>query len=245
VAKTPPPEVPRGELTPAALGLWFTRFRVWAADQAARVLALESVPAAVAAVVSDGTDFSSYRHKAGNSGLSPWNVAGMVAGGGLNTYAAPTLNNFYAVPFLAPKRGGSIVALAWDSNAALGNSRIAVYTNRADDDLYPNALLGESGSKANTGAATIVSTTGLTIGPLTPGGLYWLAIVHDNAGTQLRKVDATSTAGMLGAPLAQVQTNPGIKVAFVFGAPPATFPSGGAYINISSDVVPALGYRVG
>jgi hypothetical protein len=61
VAKTPPPEVPRGELTPAALGLWFTRFRVWAAEMAARTLALESGTSS-AGVAGDGAALHSFMH---------------------------------------------------------------------------------------------------------------------------------------------------------------------------------------
>lgn len=243
MARTPTPEVPRGDLTPEALGLWFTRFKPWAAETMARLLALETAQAPASA---DGTDFSSYRHISGNAGLAAhWNVANMVAGGALNAYGSPAVNSFYAFPFVAPKRGGSIIALAWDSNAALGNGRIAVYTNTAPDTLYPNALLGETGSQANTGGATVVSVTGLSIGPLTPGDLYWLAYVTDNAGASLRKLDPAGASGLLGAPLAQISTSPGIKVAFTFGAPPSTFPAGGAYINTGSDIALALGYRVG
>lgn len=249
MARTAPPEVPRGDLTDQALGLWFTRFKAWAAElQTERQTTADAIAALQGATVTDvdGTDFSFFRHVSGNAGLAAhWNIAGAVAAGGVNTYASPTVNQFYAHPFIAPKRGGTISALAWDSNAALGNSRIAVYSNTADDTLYPNALLGESGSKANTGGATVVSTTGLSIGPLTPGALYWLAYVTDNGSASIRRLDPTSCTGLFGAPLGSVQTPTGIKVAFTFGTPPATFPAGGSYIRSDlTDYGFALGYRL-
>lgn len=234
----PPPKPPMDD---AGLARWLLAVGVWGAAAERRVAALE---AAAAADVADGTDFSSFRHEPGNSSLSPWNVANMVAGGGLNFYATPVQNRFYALPFIAPRRGGIITALAWDSNAAAGNSRIAVYGNNAPDDLYPGSFLGETGSKANTGGATVVSTSNLNIGPLTAGELYWLAYVTDSAAASVRKLDPAAASGMLGGPLANITTNPGVKVAFTFGAPPAAFPSGGTYIDTTTDFAPALGYRV-
>lgn len=243
----PPP--PRGTaLTDEALARWLDAMNTWGKDQDKRVLALENAPepeAAVAEDPDDGTGFASFAHISGGAGLAAhWNVAAMVTGNGLTTYYSPAANTFYAVPFIAPKRGGSIEALAYDSNVATGNSRIAVYTNTSPAVLYPDELLGESGSKANTAASTIVSTTGLSLGPLTPGELYWLAYVNDNVAASVRKLDPGACSGMLGAPLAQISTPPGIKVAFTYAAPPSTFPAGGTYINTSSDFAPALGYRV-
>lgn len=235
----PPPKPPVDEPT---LARWLLAVGVWGAAAEKRVLALE---AARTAAADDGTGYASFAHISGNAGMAAhWNVANMAAGGGLNVYYSPAANTFYAVPFIAPKRGGRVISLAYDSNVAVGNSRIGLYTNTAPGTLYPSTLLGESGSKANTAGSTIVSTTGLTLAPLTPGELYWLAYVNDNVAASVRKLDPTGCSGILGAPLAQISTPPGIKVAYAYAAPPSTFPAGGAYINTGSDYAPALGYQV-
>lgn len=252
MARTPPPEVPRGDLTPEALGLWFTRFKAWAKElqdhqvtAEADIAALEVITGVVAPAAADGTDFGSFRHKPGNSSLSPWNVAGAAVGGQVSAYVAWTglANTLVAVPFIAPRRGGIISDLAWDSGVATGNARVAVYSNLADDNLYPNALLGETGSKANL-ATTVMSTTGLTLGPLTAGELYWLAINTDNAAAQFRALNVAAVHSLLGIPFGLVSGNACITVASAYGAPPSTFPAGGAYQSTTANQTPALGYKV-
>jgi hypothetical protein len=243
-----PPRAEGGAVSPQAMGHWLTRLQNWGRELQGRVGTLEGADpeAAETDAADDGTSFASFAHISGNAGLAAhWNVANMASGGGLNTYYSPAANTLYATPFVAPRRGGSVIALGYDSDVATGNSRVALYTNTAPGTLYPAALLGETGSKANTAGATVVSATGLSLGPLTPGELYWLAYFNDNAAASVRKLDTTSCSGVLGGPLGQISTPPGIKVAQAFGPAPATFPAGGAYINSGSDSAPALLYRVG
>jgi hypothetical protein len=242
VAKVPPPEVPRGALTPEALGLWFTKFKSWAPDLVARVLALETAPAAVAAA-ADGTDFGAYRHKPGNSSLSPWNIAGAAVGDVLGAMTAMTANanQLFAFPFVAPKRGGTLTALAYDSNNANGVSHMGVWANKANDDLYPGALLLDAGNKANS--AALKTYTGLTVS-LTAGSLYWIGYEVDDATAAIRKLASTLMSSMLGVPFGGTGCNQGIKVAHALAAFSATFPAGGAYTNVATDPTPALGYQV-
>lgn len=242
-----PPEVPRGPLTDEAVGLWFTRFKAWSADMAARTLALENAPAVEipeAEEVLDGTDFGAYRHTPGNSSLSPWNIAGAAVGDVLGALTAMTSNDnqLFAFPFVAPKRGGTLTALAYESGNANGVVRMGVYANKAVDDLYPGALLVDAGSKANT--AALKTYTGLT-NALTAGALYWAVFVVDDATASIRKLASTCMTSMLGAALTSTAMNQGIKVAFTLAALPATFPTGGAYTTVASDPTPALGYQVG
>lgn len=235
----PPP--PRGDVDAQALGHWYTKLENWAKDLQARVGTLEGD---AAEGTDDGTDFSSFRHKPGNSSLSPWNIAGMAVGDVLGAMTAMTsnANQLFAMSFVAPKRGGTLTALAYDSNNANGVSRMGVWANRASDDLYPGSLLLDAGAKANT--AALKSYTGLTLA-LTAGELYWLGFVVDDATASIRKIASTCMTAMLGAPFGGTGMNQAIKVAFTAGAFGGTFPTGGAYTNAATDPVPALGYQVG
>ena len=240
MASLPAPEVPRGELTPQALGVWFTKFSVWMKDRDRRLVALEGGSSGAGSSGADGTDWGSYRHKPGNSSLSPWYIAGHVAGVYTGATAAPAANNFYAVPFIAPKRGGTLSSVAWRSTRVTGNGRIAVYSNKAADNLYPDALLADGGSVAQTNA---LKTSAVSV-VLTAGQLYWLAYVASGSNA-VHLLDPTvpAVAAILGTSFA-TDINAAIKVAFTFGAAPATFPAGGAYVIAAASETPALGYQV-
>jgi hypothetical protein len=238
VSVTPPPEVPRGELTPEALGLFLTKFSVWSKDVARRVQTLEDEPDAAAAA-DDGTDWSSYLHLPGNSSLTAFRYAGCSDSAGILT-AVIAANTLRAFPFIAPKRGGTLDRLVFEVNVgAAGNGRVGLYANLADDNLYPGALLADGGG-ISTNAAGVKSAT-VSVA-LTPGQVYWLAHVGD-AGPTLLCLAPGQFSHILGVKAdGSGGVNTGISVAFTYAALGSTFPSGGAFIGGVNS--PALAYRV-
>lgn len=247
MARTPPPEVPRGRLDEAALGLWFTRYKAWSAELQkerlsvdARLVALEGGDTAVASS-ADGTDFGSYRHKPGNASLSTWNLAGVVAGSALAAAGAIGANLIFAFPFVAPKRGGTLSAIAYEGGNGIGVARMGVYANAADDSLYPGTLLYDGGNVANSAAVKTFSPSLA----LTAGALYWLGWIIDDGTGSARKLVAAHMGAMLGAPLGATTMNHGITVTATGGSALAsTYPAGGAYVDVGATASPALGYRV-
>jgi hypothetical protein len=193
--------------------------------------------------VGEGTDYHSFCHAPGNSGLSPYAIAGF--SGGLQPTANPlamTANQLYAMPFVAPRRGGTVTKLAWRSTGSTGNGRLGVYTNKAANDLYPGTLLGETGSVAQTNA---LKTTTVSIGPLTPGQLYWLVYCASGSNTIYSlHFQHGATSSFLGYEPSNTYTPAGILVAFTFGALPSTFPGSGTLTVDPNNGIPLLMYQV-
>lgn len=159
------------------------------------------------------------------------------------TTGAMTLNTLWAMPFVAPARGGVLDRIACEVTTlvAAQNLRIGLYENKADyRDVYPGALLADSGniSMATTG----IKSFGLTQA-LVPGRIYWVALVTSESTTQrMRGLAVGGVSHFLGmADTATSLLNLGINVAFTFGALPDPFTAGGAYVTAIP--VPVLRYR--
>lgn len=178
-----------------------------------------------------------FRH-AGGSGLEVWYLAGASNGLALAT-ATMTANVLRAFPFVAPARGGTLDRLGFNVTTLLaGNSRIGLYASVSESNLYPSALLEDSGSisTATTGVKSYTINRALK-----PGRLYYLAHVCDVA-VVLRGFAVGGVSSVLGISNALGTTpNLGVSVAHTYGALPATFTAGGAMITAVP--LPALGYR--
>jgi hypothetical protein len=186
-----------------------------------------------------GRDWSSYRHAGGNS-IEAWYYANVGNGTALTT-GAPSADTIRALPFVAPARGGTMDRIAINVTANVGgtSARIAVYSNTADDNLYPSVLLADSGvlSTASNG----VKSSAITVA-LQAGALYWLAHVGNGAPT-LRCLAVGGVSPVLGTDntLGTAPTA-GLSVAYAFAAFPATFPSGA--VAFAAVPIPALAYRM-
>jgi hypothetical protein len=239
MATTPPPEVPRGLLTPEALGLWFTRFSAWSKEMAARTLALEGV---TSSGVGDGAALHSFMHQ-GGSGWSSWRVAG--AHTVQNAVGvALTANQLRAVPFVAPKGATLLTALGFEVTLGLaGNARCGLYTNKADGNLYPDKLLADGGG-FTTNAAAVKNVTGLAV-PLVAGELYWLAHVQDAAPSIRCLTTPTDVLGHSNDALGNIWVD--LRVAFTYAALPAAFPAGAlpdTNSGTTTTSVPSLYFKV-
>lgn len=156
------------------------------------------------------------------------------------TLVASTL---YAMPFVAPARGGVLDRIAAEVTTlnAGDNCNIGLYENKADQrDVYPGALLETSGSISV--ATTGIKSYGISRA-LVPGRIYWLAInLSDN--TVFRCLAVGGVSAFLGMDTAGTTLqNCGISVASTFASAPMPdpYPAGGAYITAVP--VPVLRYR--
>lgn len=188
----------------------------------------------------DGRDWSSYKHATGGSGLTAHYIAGCNNSAALTT-GAPALNTLFALPFIAPQRGGTADLIDFEvTTLAAGNARVGLYNNVADNNLYPNLLLADGGSvSVNT---TGVKSTVINVA-LNGGQLYWLAWVGGTAAATLRCLNLANMPHILGVSAAgSAAPNVGIQVAFTFGALPSTFTASGSYLTTVP--VPVLRLRI-
>ena len=154
------------------------------------------------------------------------------------TFAANTL---YALPLVAPARGGVISVIGCEvTTASAGNSvEVLLYANQTDQsDIYPGALLAFTGNMSAT--STGIKTVGITQA-LTPGAIYWLGLTT-NASIVCRGLAVGGVAHFLGMDSTATNlVNMGITVAETHGAHTANFPAGGTWITAIP--IPILRYR--
>lgn len=202
---------------------------------------LQRSGSAIVGVAPGGTvyrDLASFR-QAGTSPLEVWYVANLGGATALTT-GAPTANVLRAMPFIAPARGGTLDRLAFNVTTLLaGNARLALYEATSDSNIYPSARRFVSAANISTGSAGVKSET-ISVA-LTPGRLYWIALVTSAAPT-LRCLAVGGVSPLLGLSSALgTAPNVGLSVAFSFAAPPDPFPSGAAFITAVP--IPALACR--
>lgn len=199
-------------------------------DNGSSGLAATDVQAAIDEIAgaAAASDISSYRH-AGGSSIETWywgNVIACTDGPGSKAITADTL---YAVPFIAPSRGGTLDRIAVDVSVTGGggvNMRLGIYNNTSNSNLYPSTLLLDAGA-----FTTSLGVHALTISQaLTAGSLYWLALQSDGAPSVVGMNEA-SASHILGASSALTATVMAtyLTVADAYGALPGTFPASGAH----------------
>jgi hypothetical protein len=180
-----------------------------------------------------------YQHVNGGSSLSRYMVAGLANATALTT-GAPAVGTLRALPWVAPAKPGTIDQLAFAVTTLLaGNGRIGLYRNIGQGNLYPAALVADSGSISTV-------TTGVKTFSINhtyePGALYWLTYESDSAAT-LRCLALANCWPINGLDTG-LGTAPGvgISVARTYAALPTPFPTGGAVITAVP--LPALAVRI-
>lgn len=165
---------------------------------------------------------------AGGSGITSRYAAGAIAGTSTSTLTV-TADRFYALPFIAPPRAAVVnYGAIGVTTLAAGNVRVGLYSNTSPVNLYPAALLWDSGaiSTGTTGAKS--GTPNVT---LTPGELYWAAALFDAAPT-VRCVVQAAMAPILGHD--SVLTNApqcGYQASLAYAALPSTYPASAAALS--------------
>lgn len=153
-----------------------------------------------------------------------------------NATAATTLvvtaNRLFALPFIAPPRNSrvSIVGIGVTTLAA-GNVRVGVYGNKGPNNIYPDALLYDTGA-LSTGTTGIKSNAPDL--DLVPGELYWGACVFDAAPT-VRALGVAALMPILGQDSALSNApQVGYQATFTYAALPDPFPAASALLTSTS-----------
>jgi len=157
---------------------------------------------------------------------------------------SPAINTLWVTPITISKTTqfdiGSIVV---GTVSTSGNSRIGLY--RDNGNMYPGALLWDSGAIVTTGTGQKDATISPTI-TLQPG-LYWSAYEQDTATGQYRILGNSATVNsVLGTDLGASNHAFAYTVAHTFGSLPDPFTGGATLVTTQSAVgtpIVAVGWR--
>lgn len=139
-----------------------------------------------------------FAHVSGGSGLAANYVAGLTNGTALGTLAMGA-NVLYAAPFVAPPRAALLdrVGVYVTTGVAATSVRLGIYDATSETNLYPSALLWDSG------VLSTVTTNAIASGnpslALVPGRLYW-AVLNSSGAPTLRSVAVGGAAPIFGFP---------------------------------------------
>lgn len=163
-------------------------------------------------------------------------------GGAATNFNALSGNVIYAVPFFAPLRGGSVNKMLCEITTGVNpsNSRMGIYTNTSDSNVYPDQLVANSdtGSISSAAAAVLSYTYGTPIA-LTPGELYWAVFVSSGSVT-VRALNLASGQCLLGynPALGANGAYQYLRATLSYGSLPSTFP--GSPTLVANTVVPLI-----
>lgn len=198
--------------------------------------------------------------------------AGMRLCSGLASDSTPVTNNIlYWFPFVAPRNGAASVSLTnitlstGAANAVASNARVGVYTTQGTTATYPgdsgtSLVTGSEAVLAMPGAASTVVASGALTASLTPGSLYWLAVVMETNACIMRCWNAAAPAipvigcygeiGAAGTTLSFFGTTTqlcytGWKAAYTYAALPANSTSAGVaslfqFTNVNAAATPNI-----
>lgn len=164
----------------------------------------------------------SFRHVSGGGGISAYYCAGVEGGYFISSSPTPSANVLRAFPLIAPPRASTLDRIAVNvTSLAAGNCRLGIYEATSDTNLYPNALLVDSGA-LSTGTTGVKEAT-IDV-DLEPGALYWVAHVGDAVPTF--RGQWISGAMQIFGVSSGLGTSPqvGLSVSYTYGALPSTFP---------------------
>ena len=181
---------------------------------------------------------------AGGAGITS-NFAAGASGSTALTTVTITDNLLMAVPFVAPPRIASINRIGVYVTTGAGASsvvRLGIYKATSDANIYPDALVIDSGPIAitSTNAAAVAAIDV----ELNPGELYWAVILADiyTSNGVVRALPLAGTYPIFGIAGALSGTAPqiGLSGTLTYGALSATFPAAVAAVTT---VVPAIFLR--
>jgi hypothetical protein len=192
--------------------------------------------------IAPGSAEQDYRRgQAASAGAETWYYANCANCTPLAA-AALTANRMYAMPFIAPKRGGVLDRIAIRVTTGIGasNCRLGLYANAgSSENPYPGALIRDSGNLGTTGAA-VVADTGVAQA-LAPGALYWV-VAHVSAAISIACMAVAGAGTFFGADnTLSLTPTAGIFNSQAFGALPAAFPAGST--NIVAAPIPGIAMR--
>lgn len=178
-----------------------------------------------------------FAHVGGSGGVAANFVAGQVNGTALTTLAL-SANSLHAMPFVAPPRASVLNRAAVYVTTGVGSStvRIGIYAATSETNLYPAALLWDSGALATATTNAIASgNPGLT---LVPGRLYW-AVVNSSSTPTVRGLAVGGACPIFGFPdaISGTAAQIGLAGTDAYGALPDPFPSSIAALTTAAPAV--------
>lgn len=185
-----------------------------------------------------GENFIHETYRQVGTTLDRYYVAGQVNAVATST-ATPAINTFYAVPQVVT-RPMTLDRLALQVTTAAASSavRVGIYTNTSNSELYPAALVVDSGALDTTAVGMKNATVSQVLSP----GLYWFVYLAGVAAPQVRAVALAGLSPMLGnSNVLATTVGIGLTVAYTYGALPATFPAGA---SVFQNAPPAIGFRL-
>lgn len=134
-------------------------------------------------------------------------AGGFINGEAVSAFATVPTLKIRATPWVAPriKSRATILTLSLTVGAA-GNVRLGLYSSKGTTDIYPNALLVDSGNLSTAGAGQISYTIPTPV-DLVPGRLYWVVSIFDASPTVNCFGLTRSVMSILGNPIAAAGTD--------------------------------------
>jgi hypothetical protein len=149
---------------------------------------------------------------------------------------APSLGTLVATPFLSG-RGGVIDTIYFQvtTGVATAVGRCGIYTSTSDTNLYPYALVVDSG-EFDCSTATVKSTS-ISV-QLDPNNVYWLVANFGTAAPTTRVNGTPGCGPMLGmASTIGSAIRHGLTVASSYAALPSTFPGSAAFTTSPTPLI--------
>ena len=153
-----------------------------------------------------------------------------------NTTGAATLGTLFATPFLSG-RGGVIDTIYFEvtTGVATAVGRCGIYTSTSDTNLYPDALVVDSG-EFDCSTATVKSAS-ISV-RLDPNKVYWFVTNFGTAAPTIRLSGSPACGPILGdASTIGSTTRTGITVASSYAALPSTFPGSAAFTTSAMPLI--------
>lgn len=182
-----------------------------------------------------------YFRQVGTSPVERWYFAGPLHHGTGTATVAPGGNTLIAMPFLTT-RAGTIdqIGARITTISGSGAFRLGVYTATSDTNLYPDALVLDSGELSGTSAAVVSASISEALSANT---LYWFVCLFNNGTNQISAIPAGGMWPILGLSNAlNVVPGVGWQVTQAYGALPDPFPAG-ASVRLNSSNGPGIAVR--
>lgn len=158
--------------------------------------------------------------------------------------AAPSISvNFLRSYPIVLSRAVILTKISFEQVVAGGagsKTRVGIYNAMSLANIYPNALVVDSGEFATDGANAVKTTAGLSI--FMPPGIYWLSHISGISAATLRALSGAGSASLslLGSTNSLNGLGFNLAPSLVYGALPSTFPAG-AILSAATLPLVALG----
>jgi hypothetical protein len=175
----------------------------------------------------------SYFRQVGTSPFECWYPAGVLPSATFGGTGAPGVDTLFTLPYWTG-RGGTIdrIGIEWTSGQATRRCRVGIYASTSDTNLYPDALLVDSGE---FDAVTTLGVKTATIStPLPPNQIVWFVYLAKTGGAaQGPTVRLNGSTGQPASPFGWPSTFGAsvgrfwMTTAFTYAALPDPYPAGG------------------